>query len=138
MESNPWLLLVCFPPSNKTIHICFEFWLKCSGYLALSLGWVCGGKNQELQEFGVTCWSSWLEEVKNGGNKISAFSACESARKGKRKKSWLGTVLPAVRGSSGRCQRSVTASLPPRREDCSSQQALGSPVIATGGCYLEN
>lgn len=37
-------LFVCFPSSNKTVHICSEFWLKCLGYLALSLDGVCGEK----------------------------------------------------------------------------------------------
>lgn len=54
------------------MQICFDFWLECSGSFALNADWVLE-KNPELQGFGgVTCWFSWFEKLKNGGNKISS------------------------------------------------------------------
>lgn len=65
------------------------------------------GKNQELQEFGVTCWSSWFEEVKNGGKKISsAFLPVNQQKRGRGRRAGCGQsfllCVAALDGASPR------------------------------------
>lgn len=115
----PACLFVCFPSSNKTVHICSEFWLKCLGYLALSLDGVCGEKNHHLQELEVSRWSSWFE---NDGNKISsAFLPVNHQQEG-------------GRGRRGGCGQSCCAWLLwvvslPREGGSGSQQAQNLDVF---------
>lgn len=69
------------------------------------------------------------------------FSVYESPKNGKRKKPWLLMVLPALRGSSGRCQRSAAESTAARRGMTAAitwHLAVLGPLIARMGCYLEN
>lgn len=75
------------------------------------------GKNQQLQQLEVSCWSSWLEKVKNDGNKISsAFLAVNHQQEGEEEEELVVDspavlwVVPALGEASLPLRRGVAAS----------------------------